>query len=181
MLAHPGDRAQRREEVGVAGAAGGVEVHAVGAGREHAVADEDHVLGGQLHGVLDGGARAGDVAAGQQLEPVVGRAVRLRVERQVGLRPVLDRRRQHELGVLHDLLLERQDRLDGLVGVLDVPELEDVLAQALFALEQVEDVGAGHLAAAAVAGEHDLVADVDRRERAPARRRCRRCGRARPA
>ena len=42
-----------------------------------------------------------------------------------------------------------------------MPELEDVLAEALLALEQVEDVGAGHLGAAAVAREHDLVADVD--------------------
>ena len=85
----------------------------------------------------------------------------LRVEGQVRLRAVLDRRRQHELGVLHHLLLERQDRLDRLVAVLDVPELEDVLAEALLALEQVLDVGAGHLGAAAVAAEDDLVADVD--------------------
>ena len=87
-----------------------------------------------------------------------------RVEGQVGLRAVLDRRREHELRVLHDLLLERQDRLDRLVGVLDVPELEDVLAQALLALEQVEDVGAGHLRAAAVARKDDLLADVHGRE-----------------
>ena len=135
----------------VAGAAGGVEVEAVGAGVEHALADEDEVLGGVVHGLFDGGAGVVDAAERQQLEPVLHRPVGPRVEGQVGLRPVLDRRREHELGVLHDLLLERQDRLDRLVGVLDVPELEDVLAQALLAFEQVEDVGAGHLGAAAVA------------------------------
>ena len=68
---------------------------------------------------------------------------------------------QHELRVLHELLLEGQDRLDGLVAVLDVPELEDVLPQTLLALQQVLQVGAGHLGAAAVAAQDDLVAHVD--------------------
>ena len=44
LLAHVLDGAQRAEEVGVAGAAGGVEVDAVGAGLDHALADVDEVL-----------------------------------------------------------------------------------------------------------------------------------------
>ena len=76
LLAQVLHRAEGAEEVGVAGAAGGVEVHAVGAGVQHALAHVDEVLGGVVHGLVDGRAGAGDVAARQQLEPVVRRARR---------------------------------------------------------------------------------------------------------
>ena len=45
-----------------------------------------------------------------------------------------------------------------------MPQLEDVLAQALLAFEQVEQVCAGHLGAAAIAAQDHLVADVYGRE-----------------
>jgi len=159
------DGAQGAQKVSVAGPAGGVEVHAVGAGLHHPVTDVDEVAGGVLHRLLDGRPALGDAALGKELEPVLGRSVRLRVESEVRLGAVLDRRREHELGVLHDLLLERQDGLDRLVAVLDVPEFEDVLAEALLAFEQVLEVRAGHLRAAAVATQDDLLADVDGGER----------------
>ena len=58
------DRAQRGEEVAVAGRPGGVEVHAVGAGLGHRVGDEEHVARGVLGGLFLGGRASAILPSG---------------------------------------------------------------------------------------------------------------------
>ncbi len=162
------DGPQRRQKVGVAGGAGGVEVDAVGAGVPQALGDEDHVVDGQLDGLLLGGARLVDLHLRQQLRPVAAGTVGRRVAAQVGLGAVVHRHREAFLRLLHELLLEGHDGLHGLVRVVDVKELDSVVRQHLLAGIQRVDAAAELRRAAAVLGEHDLVADVDAGE---ARRR----------
>ena len=142
-------------------AAGGVEVHAVGAGLPHALGDEHHVA----HRVVDGRhlrvPRLGDAALRHELGPVGDGPVRHRVAAQVRHRAVLQRRDEVELGVLHRLGLVAQDRLDRLVRVVDGEELEHVGAAVALVAVQLVDARAGVEVARAVEAEADLVAHVD--------------------
>ena len=74
-----------------------------------------------------------------------------------------------ELHLTHRLLLEGQDRLDGLERVVVVVELHRVGAHGLLVVLQVVDARPGVLAADAVRGEDHLLAQVDRREAGAAR------------
>ena len=105
----------------------------------------------------------------QQLRPVGDRAVGHRVAPEVRHRAVGDRDGEQELRLAHDLLLERQHRLDRLERVVVVIQLDRVGADRLLVVLQVGDARAGVLAADAVGREDDLVADVDRAEPCAAR------------
>ena len=155
------DRLQGGQEVGVAGRAGGIEVDEVGARLRHARGDGDDVFDGQLHRLFLGGARLGDLAERQQLRPVGDRAVGHGVQAEVGHGAVPARRRDQELRLTHDRLLEPEDGLGRLVRVVLVVELDGVGAQVLLVVLQVVDARAHVLAAAAVVAQRDLVADVD--------------------
>ena len=95
------------QEVGVAGGAGSVEVQAVGAGLDHALGDEHHVVHGVLHGLFLGRAGFVDAAQRQQLGPVGHRPVGLRVAAQVGHGAVLQRHRRQQLCLAHQHGLRR--------------------------------------------------------------------------
>ena len=152
---------QGRQEVRVAGGAGGVEVDAVGAGLAELAGDVDHVLDGELHGLLLRGARLVDAHRRQQLRPVAARPVGVRVAAEVGLGAVVHGDGDPLLRLLHRLLLGADDGLDRLVRVVDVVELAGVGAEALLVLHQRVDAAALLRRAAAVEAEDDLVPDVD--------------------
>ena len=157
----PLDGEQRREEVGVAAGAGGVEVDAVGAGLPQRRRDVHHVLHGQLDRLLLGGAGVADPHLRQQLRPVAARSVRGGVATEVGLGAVVDGDREALLRLLHRLPLDADHGLDRLVGVVDVVELAGVRGEALLVLQQGAHAAALLLRAGAVEAEDHFVADVD--------------------
>ena len=105
------DRFEGRQEVGVAGRTGGVEVDEVGAGLRHARGDEEDVVGGELHRLFLGGARLVDLAHRQQLRPVGDRTVGHGVQAEVGHSAVPARRRDEELRLAHGRLFEPEHGL----------------------------------------------------------------------
>ena len=159
---------QGGQKVGVAGSPGGVEVEAVGTRIPEAFSDVDHVADGELDGLLLGCAGFVDLHLRQQLGPVAARAVGRGIAAEVGLGAVVHRHCDALLRLFHELLLEGHDGLHGLVGVVDVKELDRIVGEHLLAGVERIDAAAKLRRAAAVLGEHHLVADVDAGE---ARRR----------
>ncbi len=161
LLAQHATGGEAGEEVGVAGRAGRVEVDAVGAGLDHVVGDEVDVVDEHLDGLFLGRAGLVDLAQRQQLGPVGDGSVGLRVAAQVGHRAVLHGVGAQHLGDLHGLPLVGDVGLDRLVGVVDLPELDDVDAEHLLERLQVLHAVADVLGPRAVVAHDDLVADVD--------------------
>ena len=152
-------RLQHGEELGVAGRGGGVEVDAVAAHLGHHARDVEHVvLAGPGHRHLRL-ARGLDLAAREQVGRVGERPVRLRVEAEVGHRPVEHGDDRGEQRLLDADRLEGDDRLDRLVGVIRVADLHGVEAEG--ALEDAEALLARQ-ADAHAAGELRRVERVDR-------------------
>ncbi len=126
VLAHPAHGAQRGQQVGVAGGAGGVEVQAVDAGGDHRLGDAPHVVLEVLDRLELRRAGLVDPAQRHELRPVGRWAVRLRVAAQVRHGAVVERHHRLLLRVLEHLRLEREDGAHRLVRVVVVPELDHV-------------------------------------------------------
>ena len=86
------DREQRRQEIGVAGGPGSVQVETVGARLDHRLRHEDHVAHGVVHGLFLRRSRFADATQRHQLGPVRHGAVGLRVATKVGHGAVLQGR-----------------------------------------------------------------------------------------
>ena len=117
---------------------------------------DQHVAGFEL-----GGAGLVDLHERQQLGPVGNGPVGLGVTAEVGHRAVLHGVRAEHLGDLHRLALVGHVGLDGLVRVVDLPELDHVDADDLLVGLQVLHPIADVLGPGAVVAHDDFFADVD--------------------
>ncbi len=123
---------QRRQEVGVAGRGGGVEIDTVGADLSHALADEDHVLHAELSGLHLLFASLVHLHHAEQIGRVDVGTVRCVVQAHVGHRAVEDREHRGGQKALDGDLVERDHRLGRLEGVVDPAELHGVEGEHAF-------------------------------------------------
>ena len=150
------------QEVGVAGRPGGVHVDAVGAGRDHVRRRRSRCRRRAWRMAPTWASRASSILPSGSSSDQLGMGPSgLRVAAQVGHGAVLHRVGEQALGDLHALALVRHVDLDGLVRVVDLPELDHVDADERLVALQVLHAVADVLGPGAVVAQHDLVADVD--------------------